>query len=136
MAALALESAVADKHMAVISTADEISRKLSKAGLLAPGERVKAYSNSTVRHWRQSCNRGSHKMASLYADGRRIFHSLEWREVLQLTCVEAGLRAALHKLHMDDPDGTKAHAWFQERMQQNREEHDQVQREYFSEAAL
>jgi hypothetical protein len=129
MAALALEIAVTDEHLGVEDSADEICKKLAKAGLLAPGAHVKGYSTSAVKDWRQHCNRGSHKLTLLYAYGRKIFHNLKWREVLQLACVEANLRAALHELHKEDPDGTKAHSWFHEYLQQLREEHDRVQRD-------
>jgi hypothetical protein len=129
MAALALEIAVTDEHLVIEDSADEISKNLAKAGLLAPGAHVKGYSSSTVKNWRQRCNRGSHELALLYAYGRKIFHNLDSREVLQLACVEASLRAALHELHTEDPDGTKAHSWFHEYLQQLREEHDQVQRD-------
>lgn len=111
-AALALEIAVSDASLRLEESSRKIARELGNAGLLRPGVRHEAYSGHAVEKWRKH-HKGSSK---LYHDGLKIFRrsNRSWTDVLQLACVEARLRAGLHELHRDDPDGSKARAGFEE----------------------
>jgi hypothetical protein len=127
-AAIALEIAVSKDHMPKRRTAAKISRELAQEGLPGDGKR---YDDSTVEKWHRLCVRGSHELAPLFKDGLEIFRGITWSDVLRVACVEAFLRAALHKLHDHDANGSRARRWFYEYVKQLRQEHDRVQRGHF-----
>ena len=110
LAAIALEVACKYEGLSQESCDDAIVNDLRKVGLRGPGERVKAYMPGTAIKWRQRCNRGDPRLAELYRDGLAIFRRfcIPWRAIVGIACDEARLRAALHKLHHDDPKGKNA----------------------------
>jgi hypothetical protein len=126
-AALALEIAVRDEGKPLGLTSAQIARDLYKAGLKRPGGREEPYSRYAVERWRKD-----HKACSgLYRDGSAIFRSFKapWTVVLNLACVEARMRASLHKMHRDDPDGSKTLIAFQEWVAEFKAGHEQWYRE-------
>jgi hypothetical protein len=134
IAAIALEIAFTDNLSKQQDCAEEISEDLAKAGLRAPGGRKNQFTPAAVKKWRQHCKSGSHKLAGLYSAGLEIFRdkNTPWRDILGLAVVEVRLRKALHDLHCDDPAGIDTRAFFEEFFQKLRQEHEQIQREYFA----
>ena len=126
-AALALELAVSDQRLPLEDSSQKIVRDLGRAGLLSPGGREKYYSHDAVKKWRQR-----HKRSELLENGLSVFRGHPWTDVLDIACTEARLRTALHRLHEVDPNGSKARAGFEDFLDELWEEHEKLQREYFS----
>jgi hypothetical protein len=127
-AALALDLAVSQNELPAVAAEKKISRGLGQAGLMSPGAHQAHYSHHAIKKWRDI-----HKRSEWFAKGLEIFRrqKLSWAEVLMLACMEARLRAELHKLHEDDPTGSKTHEEFERFKREVREEHERVQQEYF-----
>jgi hypothetical protein len=127
-AALALELAVSNSRLPLLSCSEKIVRTLGKADLLAPGGRHKRYTHHALKKWRDE-----HKRSKLFVDCLDIFQAkaILWTDALEFARVESCLRANLHRLHQDDPAGRKTRTVFEQFVAQLRMEHDQIQREHF-----